>query len=81
MCRFYCNLIEVTTCVGFTVFNLFSDIDIKKRFNAQNWILTSAELKIQCFLNLLPLYLQCYMNTFITNYSLVNHFLLIYTIR
>jgi hypothetical protein len=39
----------VTTCAGFTVFNLFSDIDIKKRFNAQNWILTSAELKIQWF--------------------------------
>ena len=62
----------MTTCAGFTVFNLFSDIDIKKRFNAQNWILTLAELKIQWFLNLLPLYLQCYMNTFITNYSLVN---------
>jgi hypothetical protein len=29
-------LIEVTICAGFTVFNLFSDIDIKKRFNAQN---------------------------------------------
>jgi predicted acyltransferase (DUF342 family) len=54
---------------SFTVFNLFSDVDIKKRFDAQNWILTSAELKIQWFL---PLYLQCYMNTFITNYSLVN---------
>jgi hypothetical protein len=32
----------MTTCVGLTVFNLFSDIDIKKRSNAQNWILTSA---------------------------------------
>jgi hypothetical protein len=44
--------------VSLTVFNLFSDIDIKKRFNAQNWILTSAELKIQWFLNFLPLYLM-----------------------
>jgi hypothetical protein len=51
---------------------IYFQIDIKKRFNAQNWILTSAELKIQWFLNFLPLYLQCYMNTFITNNSLVN---------
>jgi hypothetical protein len=62
----------MTTCVGLTVFNLFSDIDIKKRSNAQNWILTSAELKIQCFFFFLPLYLQCYMNTFKPNYSHVN---------
>jgi hypothetical protein len=46
------SLTEVTTCAGFTVFNLFTDLDFKKRFNAQNWILTSAELKIQWFLEM-----------------------------
>jgi len=64
MCRFDC-------LISFQIWTL------KKRFNAQNWILTSAELKIQWLLN----GLQFYMNTFITNHSLVNHFLLIYTIK
>jgi len=43
-------LIEVVTNAGLTVFNFFSNVDIE-RFNAQNWILTSAELKIQWLLN------------------------------
>jgi hypothetical protein len=72
-------LTEVTTCAGFTVFNFFSDIDIKKRFNAQNWISTSAELKIQWLKLFTSLFTILY--EYLYNYSLVNHFLLIYTIN